>query len=197
MRPQPSGASIPIIAYGAYRPLWKFLPLWCSILCCASLALRCHCSVPLFQHSPQIHRKEESRLFLLWVRKHRLLYWLHNLSGVAQRILPRGSAPNWDVCHAPGDCGNWSPAVCEEIWVLRIKNLSLNPISVWNIMICYFFMFCFVITPTLEVTVEGIFLIKVIVSSRSNVLDWAKNPSNPFYCVAKNRSQGSSVSKYV
>lgn len=65
--------------------------------------------------------------------------------------------------------------VCEEIRVLRIKNLSLNPISVGNIMICCFFMFCFVITPTLEVTVEGIFLIKVIVSSRSNMLGQVKN----------------------
>lgn len=64
-------------------------------------------------------------------------------------------------------------------------------------MICYFFMFCFVVTPTLEVTLEGIFLVKVIVSSRSNVLGQAKNPFNPMYCVAQNRTQGSNVNKYV
>lgn len=38
VRPQPSGASC-----GAYRTLWKFLPLWCSILCCLAGS-----KVPLF-----------------------------------------------------------------------------------------------------------------------------------------------------
>lgn len=64
-------------------------------------------------------------------------------------------------------------------------------------MICYFFVFCFANTPTLEVTVEETFLIKVIASSRSNVLGQAKNAPNPLYCVAKNRIQGSNVNKYV
>lgn len=108
-----SGAS-----HGAHSSLWKFLPLWCSILCCASLALRCHRSAPLLQHSPQIHREGESRLFLPWFRKHRLLYRLHNLSGVAQRILAGGSAPQ------PGylSC-TW------RLWELISHSLQGNPSS--------------------------------------------------------------------
>lgn len=112
VRPQPSGAS-----HGASRTPWKFLPLWCSILCCASLALRCHCSVPLFQHSPQIHKKEESRLFLPRFRKHRFLYQVHNLSGIAQRILAVGSGPQLG-------CLSWTWRLWELISCSLQGNLS-------------------------------------------------------------------------
>lgn len=77
-------------------------------------------------------------------------------------LLQEALLPKWDDCHAPGDCGNWSLAVCKEVRVLRIKNLSLKPISIVSGMICY--LFC-VISSILEIT-EGRFVAKVTLRSK-------------------------------
>lgn len=107
-----------------------------------------------------------------------------------REFLQEAQLPSRDICHAPGDCGNWSLAVFKEIWVLRIKKSQSKSyqcgeyydLLLFHVLVCYY--------PTLQATVEGIFLIKVIVSSRSKVLGQAKNLSNPLYCVAEYRSQG-------
>lgn len=104
-----------------------------------------------------------------------------------REFLQEAQLPNRDVCHAPGDCGNWSLAVCEEIWVLRIK--KSQPKSYQCQEYYDLLLFCFAITPTLEVTVEGIFFIKVL-SSRSNVLGQVKNLSNPSVLCGQNQDPG-------
>lgn len=52
-------------------------------------------------------------------------------------------------------------------------------------MICYFFVVCFVFAPTLEETVEGIFVIKVIVSSRrtADQMCWVRPKIRPTPCI--------------
>lgn len=52
-------------------------------------------------------------------------------------------------------------------------------------MICYFFLVCFVFASTLEDTVEGIFVIKVIVSSRrtADQMCWVRPKIRPTPCI--------------
>lgn len=149
----------------------------------ASMAVTCQrWPVTLFQRSSQIHGDEESRLF---PKSEKTGSYIRSVifQALLWELLQEAQFPKRDVCHAPGDCGNWSLVVCKEIGVLRIKNLSLNPISIVSDMICYII---FVIISTLEMTVEGRFMGKVTVSSR-RVEDQS---IQPLYYVANKRSQG-------
>lgn len=72
----------------------------------ASRAVTCHCrSVTLFQHSPQIHRDEESRLF---PNSENTGSYIGSIifRVLLRELLQEAQFPKRDVCHAPGDCGN-------------------------------------------------------------------------------------------
>lgn len=72
----------------------------------ASRAVMCHhWPLTLFQHSPQIHRDEESKL--LPNSENTGSYVGSIIFQVLLReLLQEAQFPKWDVSHAPGDCGN-------------------------------------------------------------------------------------------